>query len=52
MQVGEKTVIKIIARISEWQKAIQVSERKRLKKTVLDLYVEFSLFPIIMFILF
>ncbi|GLB40924.1 putative WD40 repeats [Lyophyllum shimeji] len=37
MQVGERTVTKTIARISEWRKTIQVSERKRLRKTVLDL---------------
>ncbi|KAG6865428.1 hypothetical protein C0991_002666 [Blastosporella zonata] len=37
MQVGERTVIKTIARMSEWRKTIQVSERKRLRKTVLDL---------------
>ncbi|KAF8233255.1 beach-domain-containing protein [Tricholoma matsutake] len=37
MQVGEKNVIQTIARLSEWRKTIQVSERKRLRKTILDL---------------
>ncbi|KAG6816009.1 hypothetical protein H0H87_009501 [Tephrocybe sp. NHM501043] len=37
MQVGEKTVIKTVARMSEWRKTIQISERKRLRKNVLDL---------------
>jgi hypothetical protein len=40
MHVGEKNVIKTISRLSEWRKTIQVSERKRLRKTVLDLCVE------------
>ncbi|KAG6916308.1 hypothetical protein DXG01_007465 [Tephrocybe rancida] len=37
MHVGERTVIKTAARMSEWRKTIQISERKRLRKTVLDL---------------
>ncbi|KAF9466003.1 hypothetical protein BDZ94DRAFT_1252774 [Collybia nuda] len=37
MQVGERTIIKTIARMSEWRKTIQVSEKKRLRKNVLDL---------------
>ncbi|KAF8154493.1 hypothetical protein B0H34DRAFT_660452 [Crassisporium funariophilum] len=37
MQVGERTVIKTITRMSEWRKTIQSSEKKRLRKTVLDL---------------
>ena len=37
MQVGERTVIKTMARMSEWRKTIQVSERKRLRKTILDM---------------
>ncbi|KAG5645386.1 hypothetical protein DXG03_006339 [Asterophora parasitica] len=37
MQVGERTIIKTVARMSEWRKTIQISERKRLRKTVLDL---------------
>jgi hypothetical protein len=41
MQVGEKAIIKTIARIAEWRKSIQVSERKRLRKMVLDLCVNF-----------
>ncbi|KAF6760566.1 hypothetical protein DFP72DRAFT_988225 [Ephemerocybe angulata] len=37
MQVGERTVIKTMTRMAEWRKTIQVSERKRLRKTILDL---------------
>lgn len=39
MHIGDRTIIKTVARISEWRKSIQVSERKRLRKTILDLYV-------------
>lgn len=37
IQVGERTVIKTITRMVEWRKTIQVSERKRVRKTLLDL---------------
>ena len=37
MQNGERTVMKTITKISEWRKTIQVSEKKRIRKTVLDL---------------
>ncbi|KAG6889353.1 hypothetical protein C0992_005581 [Termitomyces sp. T32_za158] len=37
IHVGEGKIIKIMARMEEWRKTIQVSERKRLRKTVLDL---------------
>ncbi|KAF8184760.1 hypothetical protein BJ912DRAFT_973913 [Pholiota molesta] len=37
IQVGERTVIKTINRMSDWRKTVQVSERKRLRKTVLDM---------------
>ncbi|RXW16665.1 hypothetical protein EST38_g9189, partial [Candolleomyces aberdarensis] len=37
MQVGERTVIKTMTRMAEWRKTIQVSERKRLRKSILDL---------------
>lgn len=37
MQLGERTVIKTMSRMSEWRRTIQVSERKRLRKTILDL---------------
>ncbi|KAF8962103.1 beach-domain-containing protein [Flammula alnicola] len=37
MQVGERTVIKTITRMTEWRKTVQVSERKRLRKAVLDM---------------
>jgi hypothetical protein len=37
MQIGERTVIKTIIRMAEWRQTIQVSERKRIRKTVLDL---------------
>lgn len=39
MQIGERTIIKTIARMSEWRKTIRISERKRLSKNILDLYV-------------
>ena len=39
MQVGERTVIKTITRMSEWRKTVQTSERKRLRKTILDMWV-------------
>ncbi|KDR79337.1 hypothetical protein GALMADRAFT_223566 [Galerina marginata CBS 339.88] len=37
IQVGERTVIKTITRMTEWRKTVQASERKRLRKTVLDI---------------
>ncbi|TFK36229.1 hypothetical protein BDQ12DRAFT_737089 [Crucibulum laeve] len=37
MQVGERTVIKTISRMLEWRKTVQISERKRLRKNILDL---------------
>ncbi|KAF5354041.1 hypothetical protein D9756_006953 [Leucocoprinus leucothites] len=37
LQVGERTIIKIVTRIGEWRKTIQASERKRLRKSILDL---------------
>ena len=37
VQIGERTVIKTITRMLEWRKTIQVSEKKRIRKTVLDL---------------
>ncbi|KAF9479125.1 beach-domain-containing protein [Pholiota conissans] len=37
LQVGERTVIKTITRMSDWRKTVQISERKRLRKTVLDM---------------
>ncbi|KAJ8072576.1 beige protein-like 1 [Marasmius tenuissimus] len=37
LQVGERTVIKTITRMTEWRKTIQDSERKRLRKDLLDL---------------
>lgn len=37
MHVEERTVLKTITRLSEWRKTIQASERKRLRKTILDL---------------
>ena len=39
IQVGERTVIKTITRMTEWRKTVQASERKRLRKTVLDMWV-------------
>lgn len=37
IQVGERTVIKTVTRMTEWRQTIQVSERKRLRKNILDL---------------
>ncbi|TFK65264.1 beach-domain-containing protein [Pluteus cervinus] len=37
MQVGERTIMKTITRMSEWRKSIQDSEKKRLRKNFLDL---------------
>lgn len=37
LQVGERTIIKIVTRIGEWRKTVQISERKRLRKAILDL---------------
>lgn len=39
LQVGERTLFKSVMRMQEWRKTIYVSERKRLRKNVLDLYV-------------
>jgi hypothetical protein len=37
LQVGERTAIKSFSRIQEWRKTIAKSEKKRLRKTILDL---------------
>ncbi|KAF9014685.1 beach-domain-containing protein [Hymenopellis radicata] len=37
IQVSERTVIKIFTRMVEWRKTIQTSEKKRLRKNMLDL---------------
>ena len=37
IQVGERTITKTMVRMADWRKSIQDSERKRLRKTVLDL---------------
>ncbi|KII85493.1 hypothetical protein PLICRDRAFT_44793 [Plicaturopsis crispa FD-325 SS-3] len=37
IQVGERTTTKSMLRMNDWRKTISVSERKRLRKTVLDL---------------
>ncbi|KAJ7130393.1 beach-domain-containing protein [Mycena epipterygia] len=37
IQVGERTVVKTMTRMNEWRLTIQSSERKRLRKTILDL---------------
>lgn len=37
VQLGETTVKRSIARINEWRKTVIATERKRLRKTVLDL---------------
>lgn len=45
MQVGERTVIKTMTRINEWRKTVQVSERKRIRKTILDMSVSLPVLP-------
>jgi len=37
IQVGERTVIKTVGRMAEWRETVKVSERKRLRKMILDL---------------
>ncbi|KAH9476097.1 Beige protein-like protein 1 [Psilocybe cubensis] len=37
IQVGERSVIRTINRMTEWRKTVQTSERKRIRKTVLDM---------------
>ncbi|EKM77777.1 hypothetical protein AGABI1DRAFT_121854 [Agaricus bisporus var. burnettii JB137-S8] len=37
LQVRERTIIKIVTRIAEWRKTVQISEEKRLRKAFLDL---------------
>jgi hypothetical protein len=39
LQVSEKAIIRVMERIGEWRKTIQASERKRLRKSTLDLWV-------------
>ena len=39
MQLGESAVKRSIIRIHEWRKSVIATERKRLRKTVLDLLV-------------
>ena len=39
MQLGESAVKRSIIRIHEWRKSVVITEKKRLRKTVLDLYV-------------
>ena len=39
MQLGESAVKRSIMRIHDWRKSVVVTERKRLRKTVLDLLV-------------
>jgi hypothetical protein len=42
MQIGERTVIKTMARMTDWRLTIQASESKRLRKTILDMCVPTS----------
>ncbi|KAF7329558.1 hypothetical protein MKEN_00218700 [Mycena kentingensis (nom. inval.)] len=37
IQIGDRTVVKIMTRMDEWRVTIQSSEKKRLRKTILDL---------------
>jgi hypothetical protein len=39
VQVGERAVLKTMTRISEWRKVIQEAERKKLRRSVLDMCV-------------
>ena len=39
VQLGESAVKRSITRINDWRKTVIVTERKRLRKTVLDLCV-------------
>jgi hypothetical protein len=39
MQLGERTLHKSLLRMHEWRETIIASEKKRLRKTILDLYV-------------
>lgn len=43
VQVGERTTNKSLARMHEWRNTIIATERKRLRKTVLDLLVSLPL---------
>jgi hypothetical protein len=43
IQVGERTVVKTMTRMNEWRLTIQSSERKRLRKNILDLCATRSL---------
>lgn len=38
VQLGESAVKRSITRINDWRKTVIATERKRLRKTVLDLY--------------
>lgn len=49
VQLGETTVKRSIARINEWRKTVIATERKRLRKTVLDLYVRQTVLPMRMY---
>ncbi|TFK55260.1 beach-domain-containing protein [Heliocybe sulcata] len=37
LQVGERTLLKSLSRLSDWRKTVIDSEKKRIRKTVLDL---------------
>jgi hypothetical protein len=41
VDLGERTVQKSITRVLDWRKTIIVSERKRLRRTVLDLSIHY-----------
>ena len=45
MQLGESAVKRSIVRIHEWRKSVVITERKRLRKTVLDLLVHLTFCP-------
>ena len=39
VHLGERTAQRSIARIHDWRKTVIATEKKRLRKTILDLYV-------------
>lgn len=52
LQVRERTIIKIVTRIAEWRKTVQISEKKRLRKAFLDLLVVLFLFYCVIYLFF
>ena len=42
IDIGERTAMETLSHMLEWREAIQISERKLLRKTILDLSIRFS----------